>query len=235
MTNPTPSVLEQKRVLIACEMSGIIREAFRKKGHEAWSVDLLPTEQPSRYHFQGDIYDFLEEPCFRETEWDLMIAHPVCTFMCRNRARQNKEEGIKEIDTSLFMNLLNAKIPRICIENPVPSKAANLPKYTQIIQPYYFGHDHSKKTCLWLKNLPELESTNIIPITYVTTKNGHRYTKGWYQTPRTSIARSRTFQGIADAMANQWGDLPPLELDKEVKQQKIDENIDSLTVGGERY
>ncbi len=190
------------RVLIACEMSGRIREAFRKQGHEAWSCDLLPTEIPSRYHFEGDIRDFINE-----FEWDLMIAHPVCTFMCRNRARQNREEGIKEIDTSLFMELLNADIPKICIENPVPSKAANLPPYTQIIQPYHYGHDHSKKTCLWLKGLPKLEPTNIIPITYTTTKNGHRYTKGWYQTPRTSIARSRTFEGIAAAMAEQWGSL----------------------------
>ena len=113
----------------------------------------------------------------------------------------------KEIDNSLFLKLLNADIPKICIENPLPSLAANLPKYMQIIQPYEYGHDHSKKTCLWLKGLPELETTNVIEISYITTKNGHRYTKGWYQTPRTSIARSRTFEGIATAMAEQWGNL----------------------------
>ena len=109
-----------------------------------------------------------------------------------------------EIDTSFFMTLLNADIPRICIENPLPSKMSGLPKYTQIIQPYQFGHDHSKKTCLWLKNLPLLQQTKIIEYTYITTPNGVRYTKGWYETPRNSIARSRTFQGIADAMAAQW-------------------------------
>ena len=182
-------------------MTGRIREAFRKLGHDAYSCDLLPSEIPSPYHIQDDVLNHLDEG------WDLMIGHPVCTFICRNRARQSREEGIKEIDTSLFMSLLNADIPRICIENPVPSKVANLPSYTQIIQPYQFGHDHSKKTCLWLKNLPLLQPTKVVPISYIVTKNGHKYTKGWYMTPRNSIARSRTFQGIADAMADQWGTI----------------------------
>jgi len=188
------------KVLIACEMSGRVREAFRKRGFDAWSCDLLPSEIPSVNHIQDDVLNHLDEG------WDLMIGHPVCTFICRNRARQNREEG-KEIDTRLFMALLNANIPRICIENPLPSKAANLPKYTQIIQPYQFGHDHSKKTCLWLKNLPNLQPTKLIPYTYIITLNGKKYTKGWYETPRNSIARSRTFQGIADAMADQWGSI----------------------------
>jgi hypothetical protein len=133
-----------------------------------------------------------------------MIGHPVCTFICRNRARLNKQEN-RSIDTSLFMSLLKSDIDKICIENPVPSKAAKLPPYTQIIQPYHYGHDYSKKTCLWLKNLPNLKPTNIVKISYITTDNGYRYTKGWYETPRNSIDRSRTFQGIADAMAGQWG------------------------------
>ena len=145
-------------------MSGIIREAFRKKGHEAYSCDILPTEIPSKYHIQDDVLNHLDK------QWDLMIAHPVCTFICRNRARLNKIEN-HDIDTSLFMSLLNADIDKICIENPVPSKAANLPPYTQIIQPYQHGHDHSKKTCLWLKNLPKLKPTNEVQLTYVTTKN----------------------------------------------------------------
>lgn len=179
-------------------MSGIMREAFRKKGHDAYSCDLMDSEIPSPYHIKDDVLNHLDE------EWDMMIGHPVCTFICRNRARQNKEEGV-EIDTNLFMALLNANIPKICIENPVPSLAAGLPKYDQIIQTYHHGHDHSKKTCLWLKGLPKLEKTNIVEVTYVTTANGYRYTKGWYKTPRNSIARSRTFQGIANAMDNQWG------------------------------
>lgn len=186
------------KVLVACEMSGRVREAFRKLGHDAYSCDLLPSEIPSPFHIQDDVLNHLDK------NWDLMIAHPICTLICRNRARLNKEQKIKP-DTSLFMALLNADIQKICIENPVPSKAANLPPYTQIIQPYWFGHDHSKKTCLWLKGLPELKPTNIIQYTHIVTPNGKRYTKGWYETPRNSIARSRTFQGIADAMAFQWG------------------------------
>jgi|TARA_R110000824_G_scaffold91146_1_gene222045 hypothetical protein len=189
------------KVLIACECSGIIREAFRKNGHEAYSCDLKPDENnKSEFHIQDNVLNHLDK------NWDLMIAHPVCTFICRNRAMKNKLEN-KEIDTSLFLKLLNADIPRICIENPVPSKAANLPAYTQIIQPYEHGHDHSKKTCLWLKNLPKLQPTKLIKITYVTTKNGYRYTKGWYNTPRNSTDRSRTFTGIANAMSNQWNQL----------------------------
>ena len=187
------------KVLIACECSGRIRNAFRNKGHDAWSCDIKKDENgEDYYHIQDDIINQLEE------KWDLMIGHPVCTFICRNRARQNKIEK-KEIDTQLFMTLLNANIKKICIENPVPSKLANLPKYDQIIQPYHHGHDHSKKTCLWLKNLPKLKPTKIVKLTYITTKNGYRYTKGWYMTPRNSTDRSRTFTGIAQAMADQWG------------------------------
>ena len=129
------------KILIACECSGIIRDAFRKKGHDAWSCDIKPDEKNNTdYHIQDDVLKHLDEG------WDMMIGHPVCTFMCRNRAQLNKKEKVK-IDTSLFMALLNADIEKICIENPVPSLAAGLPKYTQIIQPYQHGHDHSKKTC----------------------------------------------------------------------------------------
>ena len=188
------------KVLVACECSGIIREAFRVRGHDAWRCDLKPTEISSEYHIQDDVLNHLDEG------WDLMIGHPVCAFICRIRARLNEKEN-KKIDTGLFMSLLNANIDKICVENPVPSSKANLPKYTQIIQPYQFGHDHSKKTCLWLKNLPKLKPTKVVDVTYITTKNGHRYTKGWYMTPRNSTDRSRTFVGIAKAMAGQWGCL----------------------------
>ena len=186
------------KVLIGCECSGIIREEFRKLGHDAWSCDLKPTEIPSDHHIQDDVLNHLDDG------WDLLIAHPTCTFMCRNRARLNEIEN-RKIDTSLFLLLLNANINKICIENPVPSKKAKLPKYTQIIQPYQHGHDHSKKTCLWLKNLPQLKPTKIVEVTYIITKGGHKYTKGWYMTPRNSVARSGTFVGIAKAMASQWG------------------------------
>ena len=190
------------KILIACECSGIERDAFRKLGHDAWSCDIKPDENNSyggEYHIQDDVLNHLDEG------WDMMIGHPTCTFMCRNRARLNKMEKIKTVDTSLFMTLKNADIPKICVENPLPSKMANLPKYDQIIQPWQFGHDYSKKTCLWLKNLPELKPTKIVKVTYITTKNGNRYTKGWYETPRNSTDRSRAFKGIARAMANQWG------------------------------
>lgn len=185
------------KVLIACEFSGIVREAFKARGHDAWSCDLLPTEIPGQ-HIQDDVLKHLNDG------WDLMIAHPPCTYLCRNRARKNKIDGVKP-DISFFMEFYNSTIPKICIENPLPSKMAELPKYDQIIQPYMFGHDYSKKTCLWLKGLPKLQETKRIQISYITTKNGFRYTKGWYEMPRTSIARSRTFKGIAEAFATQWG------------------------------
>ena len=187
------------KVLVACECSGRVRNAFRAKGHDAWSIDIKPDEDGEVYYYiQDDVLNRLDE------DWDLMVGHPVCTYLCRNRARLNSIQNTS-IDTSLFMALYNSDIPKICIENPVPSKAAGLPKYTQIIQPYQFGHDHSKKTCLWLKNLPKLKPTKIVKITYITTKNGHRYTRGWYETPRNSTDRSRAFTGIANAMAKQWG------------------------------
>lgn len=191
------------KVLVACEFSGIVREAFKVSGHDAWSCDLLPTEIPGQ-HIQDDVLKHLNDG------WDLMIAHPPCTYLCRNRARLNcldweLNKARVEEGRNFFYKLLNANIPKICIENPVPSKKSYLPKYNQIIQPYQFGHDYSKKTCLWLKRLPLLKPTNIIQISYITTNNGFRYTKGWYEMPRTSIARSRTFKGIAEAMALQWG------------------------------
>jgi hypothetical protein len=193
--------MEGMRVLVACEFSGIVRDAFIAKGHDAVSCDLLPTERPGP-HIQGDVLEVLGDG------WDMMIAHPPCTYLCRNRARQNKvdeNDDVVERDRNFFMTFINAPINKICVENPVPSKNAGLPPYTQKIQPWHFGHDYSKKTCLWLKNIPPLMATEIVKITYITTANGFRYTSGWYKMPRTSIARSRTFQGIADAMANQWG------------------------------
>ena len=194
------------RVLIACEFSGIIREAFRRRGHDAYSCDLLQSEIPSPFHIQDDVLNHLSE------NWDMMISHPPCTFLCRHRARWESRENVDEKRKNardFFLSLLNASIEHICVENPVPLKTANLPEYQQIIQPWQFGHDYSKKTCLWLKNLPLLQPTNVVKVSYVTTPNGKRYTKGWYETPRKWKPRSRTFQGIADAMADQWGSLAP--------------------------
>jgi len=186
------------RVLVACEFSGIVREAFKARGHDAWSCDLLPTEIPGT-HFQGDVLKIIDDG------WDLMIAHPPCTYICRHRARWDEKTEAAISGKEFFLKVLNADIDKICVENPVPLKKWSLPKYDQIIQPYNFGHDYSKKTCLWLKNLPALKPTKKVKLTYYITPNGKRYTRGWYFTPRNGKDRSRTFAGIAKAMAEQWG------------------------------
>jgi hypothetical protein len=188
------------RVLVACEFSGVIREAFNRRGHDAWSCDLLPTEIPGK-HIQGDVLDILGDG------WDLMIAHPPCTYLCRHRSRWNKpeDEAARTEALEFFMCLLQAPIGRVCIENPIPLKKSMMPPYSQIVQPWQFGHDYSKATCLWLRGLPPLKPTNVVEVTYYTTPNGRRFTYGWYKTPRNWRARSRTFPGIAEAMAVQWG------------------------------
>lgn len=197
------------KVLIACEFSGIVREAFKAKGHDAWSCDLLPTEIPGQ-HIQGDVLEILNDG------WDLMIAHPPCTYLCVPGAHYlhtQKDQWAKMIKARLFFeNLLNQSIPKVAVENPLPHHYAELPKYNQIIQPWMFGEPFSKRTCLWLKNLSLLQPTNII------TDHGERYVRTvrqqakygkssnskWYAkaTPRE---RSKTFPGIANAMADQWG------------------------------
>ena len=195
------------KVLVACEFSGIVRDAFIKRGHDAVSCDLLPTERPGP-HIQGNIFELglLNE------YWDLMIAHPVCTHLCRQANRWNvtddREEAFQDaVQKWDYFKSANAK--RKCLENPIPHKRAkqNMGDYSQIIQPHQFGHDYSKATCLWLDKLPKLEPTKHVELTYYTTPNGHKYTRGWYFTPRNTRDRSRTFQGIADAMAEQWGSL----------------------------
>ena len=193
------------KVLVACEFSGIVRDAFIARGHEAVSCDLLPTERPGP-HIQGDVLEILEYG------WDMMIAHPPCTYLCRQSNRWNRDpERRKAVYSAIaFFNQIlrhGSCCEKICVENPIPHKTAkkHMGEYTQIIQPYQFGHDYSKKTCLWLKGLPELRPTKIVELTYYTTPNGHKYTRGWYFTPRNSKDRSRTFPGIANAMAEQWG------------------------------
>jgi len=152
------------RVLVACEYSGRVRDAFTKMGHFAMSCDLLPSDSPG-HHYTGSVLDVIDH------NWDLMIAHPPCTYLSNAGARWlyagkvlNAERFEQGLDAkTFFLTLLNANIPRIAIENPVPSSVFELPKYSQTIQPYEFGHPFKKKTCLWLKNLPELISTNVIP------------------------------------------------------------------------
>lgn len=193
------------RVLIACEYSGIVREAFKKLGHYAMSCDLLDTDIPGE-HYKGDVFDIINDG------WDLMIAHPPCTYLSNagavhlypkkilNEARYNTGLDAKKF----FMKLYNSNIPKICIENPIPSKIYDLPKYNQIIQPYEYGHPFSKKTCLWLKNLPELKPTNIVDKIESTKIAGNWFNKGGKYRQKN---RAKTFQGIADAMANQWGKI----------------------------
>jgi len=180
-----------------------------KLGHDAWSCDLLPTEIPGN-HIQEDVlsYNIMND------RWDLMIAHPPCTYLANSGVQHlHKQLGrweLMEEAKQFFMLLLNAPINKICVENPVPHGYAKLPKYTQIVQPYMFGQEAQKKTCLWLKNLPNLEATNIVykGKVYIG-KNGKSNGSEWYQllTPNGERwkNRSRTFQGIADAMAEQWG------------------------------
>lgn len=198
------------RVLVACEFSGVVRDAFIKRGHDAISCDLLPTES-SGPHMQGDILD-----CFAGWDgyFDLMIAHPPCTYLANSGVHWlGRQEGREQkmIEAALFFKtLLNARIPRICIENPVMHKyAVDIigRKHDQTIQPYEFGHPESKRTCLWLKNLPKLQPTNVL----TKPESG----KWENQTPSGQNKlgpsadrwklRSITYQGIAEAMAEQWG------------------------------
>lgn len=193
------------RVLVACEYSGRVRDAFLKKGHYALSCDLLPCEsEMSGDHYQGSVLDILDHG------WDLMIAHPPCTYLSNAGARWlyagktlNKERFSKGLEAKdFFMSLLNAPIERIAIENPIPSSVYELPAYTQTIQPYEYGHPFKKKTCLWLKNLPKLVPTNIVTERQSTKIPGNWFNKGGKERQKE---RARTFQGIADAMAEQWG------------------------------
>ena len=179
-------------VLVACEFSGIVREAFIAKGHDAWSCDLIPSEIPG-HHINGDVRMVLDE------EWDLMIAHPPCTHLAVSGARWFKDKQKEQEEALDFVRtLLDAPIPRIALENPVSVISTHIRKPDQIIQPWMFGHGETKATCLWLKNLPKLEPTNIV---------SGREGKVWKMAPGPNRwkDRSRTYQGIADAMAAQWG------------------------------
>ena len=196
------------KVLIACEFSGIVREAFAKRGHDAWSCDLLPTEIPGQ-HIQGDVLEILNDG------WDLMIAHPPCTYLCvagwhmslKDKERMKKsEDGFKFV-----MNLFNSLVPKVAVENPVGIISTWFRKPNQIINPCDFDEEELKRTCLWLKGLPPLMNTTIISVKPKHTiirksgsKKGQKYNYYWRQ-GKNGHNRSRTFQGIANAMAEQWG------------------------------
>jgi len=183
-----------RRILIACEYSGRVREAFRALGHDAWSCDLLPTEQPGN-HIIGNVLELLE------AEWDLMIGHPPCTHLCISGARWFKFKQKEQRESIDFvMQMWNAPIQRICLENPIGILKHHIGKPTQIIQPWQFGHGETKATCLWLKGLPPLKPTNIV--------SGREPRIHWIGPGKNrSKERSRTYQGIADAMAEQWSNL----------------------------
>lgn len=181
-------------VLIACEYSGIVRDAFLKRGHYAMSCDLLPSESDNGDHYQGDVFDVIN------TGWDLMIAHPPCTALAVSGNRWYANTPARQAGAEFVDRLWDAPVDKICIENPVGvinTYLSHMPK-PQYIQPWQFGHGETKKTGLWLKNLPELQPTNIVQ---------GREQRIWKMAPSKDRAkmRSLTYQGIADAMAEQWG------------------------------
>ena len=192
------------RILVACEYSGIVRDAFIALGHDAMSCDLLPTERPGP-HYQGDIFDIIGEG------WDLMIAHPPCTYLAGSGLHWNgRVPGRAELTEEALefvRRLLDAPIPKIALENPVGCISSRIRKPDQIIQPWHFGDDASKKTCLWLKELPLLKGTNRLPGDNLT-RRANQTASGQNKlgpSPDRQKIRSKTYQGIADAMAAQWG------------------------------
>ena len=180
------------RILIACEYSGTVRDAFRARGHDAMSCDLLPTERPGP-HYQGDVFDILGDG------WDMMIAHPPCTHLAVSGARWWKDKRAEQAEALDFVRaLMAAPIPRIAIENPISIISTAIRKPDQIVQPWQFGHGETKATCLWLQGLPKLVPTDIVDGREARIHKMSPSPDRWKE-------RSRTYQGIADAMASQWG------------------------------
>ena len=188
------------RVLVACEHTGVVRDAFRRAGHDALSCDFLPTEAPGP-HYQGDVLDIIGDG------FDLMIAHPPCTHLAVSGARWFPEKRREQAEALAFVRtLMTAPIPRICIENPVSIISSHIRKPDQVIQPWMFGHGETKATCLWLKNLPPLRPTNVVEGREARI---HRLPPS----PDRWKLRSATYAGIAEAMASQWGKPLPLQLE----------------------
>lgn len=182
------------RVLVACEYSGAVRRAFRALGHNAWSCDMLPADDSQQFHIQNDVTKYLRDG------WDLMVAHPPCTHLSVSGARWFKDKLPEQAAALDFVReLMAAPIPRIAIENPISIISSRIRKPDQIIQPWQFGHGETKATCLWLKNLPKLVPTNIVEGREARV---HRMPPG----PDRWKERSRTYTGIAAAMAAQWGE-----------------------------
>lgn len=201
------------KILVACEYSGTVRDAFRKLGHDAWSCDVLPTDSDPKYHYQCDVFEVINNG------WDMLIAHPPCTYLsyAANRVWNQPGRAAKREDAmDFFMKLYNAPIKKICVENPLGYSSKAFRKPDQTIHPYYFGEPYQKRTCLWLKNLSLLdysktkiekpaplyicqgEKSKGKPINWCEGSRGNNGVPRWK-------ARSKTFQSIADAMAQQWG------------------------------
>ena len=218
------------KVLVACEESQTVCKAFRARGHEAYSADIQePSGGHPEWHILGDVLPLINGYCTFTTmggrthriddTWDLLIAHPPCTYLTNAGARwlyaghkldaDRYKKGLE--GKAFFMALYNADCPKIAVENPIPSAIFELPPYSQVIQPYEFGHPYSKKTCLWLKGLPKLEPTQIIRehVPYITSgiysrTHDEKY-KGASRKGGSSKSRSKTFPGIGRAMSEQWG------------------------------
>lgn len=215
--------MKKLKILVACEFSGIVREAFRKYGHDAWSCDIIDAKDKSKYHIKDDVLKHLNDG------WDIMIAHPPCTHISTSGQRWftegRKSYTLQKEAISFIEKLWTADIPRICIENPMgilPNRSI-LGKPSQITSPHFFGHKSIKTTCLWLKNLPILIPTEKCEPEYVITKSGRKWSKWFYETScipyeKRGQERSITFKGIAEAMAKQWSD--PKTLDKYLKVKK---------------
>ena len=189
------------RVLVACEFSGVVREAFKNKGHDSWSCDLLDTEIPGN-HYKCDVLDIIN------LGWDLMICHPPCTYLCSSGLHWNKKDSSRQQKTEESLDfvktLLECNINKICLENPVGCISTRIRKPDQIIQPWMFGEDASKKTCLWLKNLPPLKHTNVIIKDRYSNQTASGQNNLAPSKDRWKL-RSITYKGIADQMAAQWG------------------------------
>ena len=203
------------KILVACEYSGIVRDAFAKKGHDAWSCDILETEAPGN-HLQGDVLQFLN------MGWDLMIAHPPCTHLSVSGARWftegKKPMHLRKKALEFVQKLMDAPIDRICIENPVSVISSHIREADQLINPYQFGDMEYKRTCLWLKNLPKLKDTdNVLEETKkLPEKESKRI---WWLGSGKGKERSKFYKGIAEAMAEQWGD-----------ESKLPEPIEQLSI-----
>ena len=180
------------KIIIACEYSGYVRDAFKERGHDAWSCDILPSEKPGK-HIQGDVILLLED------EWDMLIGFPPCTHLASSGARWFSEKANQQREAiEFFRKLHDSDINKIALENPVGIISSKIRAPDQTIQPWMFGHGETKRTCLWLKNLPKLKPVKFVP---------GREQRIWKMTPgpNRQKERSRTYTGIAEAMAAQWG------------------------------